>query len=205
MNTYRFITVVILSLALFSTADSLNTPVVETPIVTGPGIGLGVSGGLIGVFASVNTSVLLPKITDKFQIGFRGSWSMPAVVNTHENAAETEIVTYLPWMLYGSVFMHLGSPVVKDLFKPYFGLELLAGTTKIIEDNYLGKNITAGIIPYVGIELYAKQSLAVFIEMGTAVIFTLTSDDSTVMGTMTQHGGTGFFIRMGPRFYFGGK
>lgn len=195
--------------ALLFLIISLLTPVFarepedHTFIVTGPGVGTEFSCGLIGVFASVNSAVFLPKINDRFQIGFRGSWSMPATTIAHMNADSTEVVSYLPWMVYGSVFMHLGPPVIKDIFRPYFGLELLAGSTFATQDNFIGDNVTLGLIPYVGTELYAKQSLAIFLEAGISAVFTLTDDNTTELGTMTQHGGTGFFIRIGPRFYFG--
>lgn len=175
----------------------------EKSIVTGPGVGADFSVGLIGVFASVNGTILLPKINDNFQIGFRGSWSMPATTIAHMNADSTEVVSYLPWMVYGSAFFHVGPQVKNNLFKPYFGLELLAGKTFATQDNFIGDNITFGIIPYVGAEFYAKQSLAIFIESSISTVFTITDDETTELGTMTQHGGTGFFIRVGPRFYFG--
>lgn len=172
-------------------------------VVTGKGVGLDFSGGLIGVFASVNTSVTLPKISDKLQFGFRGSWSMPATTIAHMNADSTEVVSYLPWMVYGSVFMHAGTPVVRNVFRPYGGVELLAGATFATQDNFIGDNVTLGIIPYIGTELYAKQKFAVFIESGISAVFTFTDDETTELGTMTQHGGTGFFIRVGPRWYLG--
>jgi hypothetical protein len=172
-------------------------------IVTGPGVGLDVSAGLIGVFAAVNLGLVFPKISENLQLGLLGSWSMPAVSVAHENAAETAVVTYLPWMAYGAVFLHVGTPVIRDLFKVYFGLEVLAGTTKAVQDDYIGKNVTVGAIPYLGMEFYVKQSLAIFLETGVSAVFTLTSDDSTELGTMSQHGGTGYFLRIGPRFYFG--
>lgn len=196
MKIKLLLLLVLLSATLFAREPQEN-------IVTGPGVGADFSAGLIGVFASVNGALLLPKISDKFQIGFRGSWSMPATTIAHMNADSTEVVSYLPWMAYGSVFFHAGPPVVRDLFKPYFGLELLAGATFATQDNFIGDNITIGIIPYVGTELYAKQSVAIFLESGISTVITFTDDETTELGTMTQHGGTGFFIRVGPRFYFG--
>lgn len=175
----------------------------DSSIATGPGVGTEFSTGLIGVFASVNGAVLLPKISDRVQIGFRGSWSMPATTIAHMNADSTEVVSYLPWMAYGSAFIHLGTPTIRDIYRLYFGLELLAGSTFATQDNFIGDNITLGIIPYAGAEIYSKKSFALFIEAGISAIFTFTDDDTTELGTMTQHGGTGFFIRIGPRFYFG--
>lgn len=168
----------------------------------GQGFGLNLSTGLVGVYSPVNLGVILPRLSDRLQIGFRVSWSMPAIVVPHYNR-DDKLISYLPWLAYGSAFFHAGTRVYRQLARAYFGLELLAGTTAATESGIIGKNVTIGAIPYLGTELFLGRRFAVFLEVGLTAIFTLVYADQGQMGGATQHGATGTLIRFGPRWYLG--
>ena len=174
----------------------------ERSIVTGPGVGLDVSTGLIGMFAPIHLGLLFPKLSERVQLGVRAEWSMPAVNIAHEDASG-EVVTYLPWMATGGLFVHVGSGVLRELIRAYFGAEAYVGTTVSTDPVYIGDNVTVGLNLYGGLELYVTQRVVLFLEGGVAGVFTIEYGDQGSLGGISQHGGTGFFIRFGPRFYFG--
>lgn len=170
---------------------------------TGPGVALDLSTGLIGVFAPVNIGLLLPKLNDHWQLGFRASWSMPAVLVSHPNRDSSEDLVYLPWMVTGSFFFHYGTRPKWNLVRFYFGFEVFLGTTFATKKGLIGKNVTVGFEPYGGLEFYVNRKLALFLEAGASGVFTIVYDDIGELGRFTQHGGTGFFARFGPRLYLG--
>lgn len=173
------------------------------PVRTGPGVGLDVSAGLIGVFASVNVGLLFPKLGERVQLGLRASWSMPAVEVAHEDI-DDEVISYLPWMITGGLFVHAGSGVIRDLVRVYFGAELVAGATFATRSGLIGDNVTVGLYLWGGLEVYVNQRVVLFIEGGASGVFTIETGEAGALGGITQHGGSGFFARVGPRFYFGG-
>lgn len=172
------------------------------PVETGKGLGLEVSTGLIGIYSPVNVGLILPKLSEGFQLGLRLSWSMPAILVPHYNR-DDELISYLPWMATGSVFLHAGTGVIGGLLRAYFGLDLLAGTTVATQAGIIGDNVTVGAIPYAGVELYFSQRLTLFLECGLTATFALVYGEEEEMGGATQHGATGTFINFGPRWYFG--
>lgn len=172
-------------------------------LVTGPGMGLDVSVGLIGVYAPVNVGVIFPKLGERVHLGLRATWAMPAVTVAHDNAAGTEVVSYLPWIVTGGLFVNAGSHVIRQLLRVYFGAELYAGTTFATAPGLIGPNVTVGVNVFGGLELYISQRFAMFLEGGASGLFTILVGDPGELGDMTQHGGTGFFLRFGPRFFFG--
>ncbi len=171
-------------------------------IHTGPGVGLDVSTGLIGSFAPVNLGLLFPKIGERVQLGIRATWSMPAVNIAHEDV-NGDVITYLPWMITGGFFLHAGSGVIRQLVRVYFGAEVLVGSTFATRDGIIGDNVTLGVYLWAGLEAYVNQRIAFFIEGGASGVFTLEYGEAGSLGGITQHGGTGFFLRIGPRFYLG--
>jgi len=170
---------------------------------TGNGVGLDLSTGLVGVFASVNVGLLLPKLSDRWQVGFRASWSMPAALVPHPNRDSSDDVVYLPWMVTGSFFFHYGTRPKWNLVRVYFGLEVFGGTTFATQEGLIGKNVTVGFEPYGGVEVYVNRKVVLFLEAGASGVFTVVYDDIGELGRYTQHGGTGFFIRFGTRLYLG--
>ena len=171
-------------------------------IRTGPGVGLDLSTGLIGSFAPVNLGLLFPKLGERVQLGVRATWSMPAVNIAHEDI-DGEVITYLPWMITGGIFLHAGSGVIRQLLRVYFGTEVIVGSTFATREGIIGDNVTIGLYLWAGLEAYINQRIAFFIEGGAAGVFTLEYGEAGSLGGITQHGGTGFFLRIGPRFYLG--
>lgn len=177
----------------------------ETPeeIVTGRGVGLDISTGLIGIYAPVNIGLVFPKLGERVHLGLRATWAMPAITLAHENAAGTDVITYLPWMATGGLFVNVGSHVIRQLLRVYFGAELYAGVTVATRAGLIGNNVTIGVNFFGGLEFYVSQRFVIFLEGGLAGVFTLVYDNAGELGDTSQHGATGFILRFGPRFYFG--
>ena len=172
-------------------------------LVTGPGVGLDVSIGLIGAYAPVSVGLVFPKLGERVHLGIRATWAMPAMDLSHENADGTAVVSYLPWIATGGIFVNAGSHVIRQLLRVYFTAELYAGSTFATQSGLIGPNVTVGLNIAGGLEFYISQRFVIFLEGGASAVFTLETGDPGELGGVTQHGGTGFFMRFGPRFYFG--
>jgi hypothetical protein len=181
-------------------AEDLNTK--RLPEVMPGGIGLELSTGLIGIYAPVNIAMLFPKLNERINMGVRGSWGMLAIVLPHYNYDKTELLGYLPWMVYGSYFLQIGQPLLKQILKPYLGVEVGVGSTFATDEGLIGKNITVGMIVYGGLEFFIKPNRSLFLEGGISTFLTFVYGEEQAIQTLF-HGGFGFFIRFGPRFYFG--
>jgi hypothetical protein len=168
----------------------------------GERVGLDISTGLIGIFAPVNLGVIFPTIGSRLQLGLRVSWSMPAINIAHENVDE-EVITYLPWMITGDIFMHIGGAVRREVVRGYFGLEILVGSTFATKGGLISDNITTGAYIFGGMELYLSQRFILFFEGGVSGVFTFEYGPEAELGGISQHGATGFFLRFGPRFLVG--
>jgi hypothetical protein len=209
MNMKQLVLGIIATIAFEGVSPAYGEETSATParaaagIVTGPGMGLDVSVGLIGVYAPVNVGVIFPKLGERVHLGLRATWAMPAATVAHDNAAGTEVVAYLPWIVTGGLFVNAGSHVIRQLLRVYFGAELYAGTTFATDPGLIGPNVTVGVNLFGGLEFYISQRFAMFLEGGATGLFTILVGDPGELGDMTQHGGTGFFLRFGPRFFFG--
>jgi hypothetical protein len=185
-------------------SDNTNEGNQSDPVSFEPGesMGFGFSAGLIGMFAPINLSLSFPKIGNSpVNFGIRASWSMPAISIPHYNEDETEVLLYLPWIVYLGGYMHINSSFIKEVLVGYFGLEILAGSTFATQEGLVGYNISLGAIPYGGVDFYLSKNFSLFVEGGISVVLTPIYFTDGEINT-AFHGGFGFFIRFGGRVFF---
>lgn len=188
--------------ALIALATAVHVPEPEPQPPAIDRFGLELSSGLIGVFVPVNLGLISPVFRERWQLGLRASWSMPAVNVAHVDDEGRELLSYLPWMVTANPFFQARSRALGRHAYVYGGGEIMLGTTFATKPGLIGTNITVGAAAFAGLELWPRDGFAWFMAGGVSGVFTFVYDDFAALD-ISQHGGSGFFVRTGLRFLLG--
>lgn len=184
--------------------ETFEDVVLAQKVQWGRGIGLELSGGLMGVGALGTLGFSLPKITfgNDGAGGFLGGALKLSVVSDsvpvrifdagslqHEDSR---------FHLMAGPSITFGSPLFLNFVRMYGGIDLYLGTVMTVTNSY-DANLFTGGLGYGGVEIYSSAHTAFYIECGGGGGgMVLPGSNPVVAGAGYLGGG---FVRVGSRFF----
>jgi hypothetical protein len=163
--------------------------------------------GIQGSLSYAEAGVILPPIADTVTIGLKAR-SMSSITWATFIHQDGRTVSFHPVLVGGVVSVGGVSPLFKDTYRMYGGMDLLLGYSFTPYDsliyktkNLIGKNLTFGLWGYAGIELFTAENISYCVDSGGG-FKTLFCDKHNLYGVASSWLGSGFGLRTGLRSYF---
>jgi hypothetical protein len=173
----------------------------------GDGVAVQVSIGIQGSLSYAEAGVILPPIGDTVTIGLKAR-AMSSITWATFIHQDGRAVSFHPVVVGGVISVGGTSPLFKDTYRMYGGMDLLLGYSFTPYDslvyktkNLIGENLTFGLWGYAGIEVFTAENISYCIDSGGG-FKSLFCDKQNLYAVASSWLGSGFGIRTSLRTYF---
>lgn len=173
----------------------------------GNGYALQVSIGIQGSLSYAEVGVRLPPIGDSVAIGLKAR-AMSSVTWATFIHHDGRSVSFHPAVVGGVISVGGASPLFKETYRMYGGMDLLLGYSFTPYDsliyktkNLIGNNLTFGMWGYAGIEIFTAENISYSLDSGGG-FKSMFCDKQNLYAVASSWLGSGFGIRTGLCSYF---